>query len=145
MTGECIWKHTSGITFILSLIHAERTGSVPRDWAHLPLCQAVCGGPYNVHGGDAWYHDQASSCSYRQAHSHLCYCCHGISYARVSLQWVLFSFPVFFYVVEGQSLQLFFWLCFTALVRLPHLYANFVAEQYVSVFAISLPYTNPSK
>lgn len=33
----------------------------------------------------------------------------------------------------------------TALVRLPHLYANFVAEQYVSVFAISLPYTNPSK
>uniref|UniRef100_A0A3Q3LGQ6 TSC complex subunit 2 n=1 Tax=Labrus bergylta TaxID=56723 RepID=A0A3Q3LGQ6_9LABR len=32
-----------------------------------------------------------------------------------------------------------------ALVRLPHLYANFVAEQYVSVFAISLPYTNPSK
>lgn len=35
--------------------------------------------------------------------------------------------------------------CFIALVRLPHLYANFVAEQYVSVFAISLPYTNPSK
>lgn len=34
---------------------------------------------------------------------------------------------------------------FIALVRLPHLYANFVAEQYVSVFAISLPYTNPSK
>uniref|UniRef100_A0A8C2ILL4 Tuberin n=1 Tax=Cyprinus carpio TaxID=7962 RepID=A0A8C2ILL4_CYPCA len=28
---------------------------------------------------------------------------------------------------------------------LPQLYANFVAEQYVSVFAISLPYTNPSK
>ncbi|XP_056443146.1 tuberin isoform X2 [Gadus chalcogrammus] len=33
----------------------------------------------------------------------------------------------------------------STLVRLPHLYANFVAEQYVSVFAISLPYTNPSK
>ncbi|XP_064414804.1 tuberin isoform X2 [Latimeria chalumnae] len=33
----------------------------------------------------------------------------------------------------------------SSLVRLPHLYANFVAEQYVSVFAISLPYTNPSK
>ncbi|KAF0037705.1 hypothetical protein F2P81_010579 [Scophthalmus maximus] len=32
----------------------------------------------------------------------------------------------------------------STLVRLPHLYANFVAEQYVSVFAISLPYTNPS-
>ncbi|KAM9314058.1 tuberin isoform 2-T2 [Pholidichthys leucotaenia] len=33
----------------------------------------------------------------------------------------------------------------STLVRLPHLYANFVAEQYVSVFAISLPYTNPFK
>ncbi|XP_068606773.1 tuberin isoform X2 [Brachionichthys hirsutus] len=33
----------------------------------------------------------------------------------------------------------------STLVRLPHLYANFVAEQYVSVFAISLPYTHPSK
>uniref|UniRef100_A0A8K9VFA3 Tuberin n=1 Tax=Oncorhynchus mykiss TaxID=8022 RepID=A0A8K9VFA3_ONCMY len=33
----------------------------------------------------------------------------------------------------------------STLVRLPHLYAYFVAEQYVSVFAISLPYTNPSK
>ncbi|XP_047220193.1 tuberin isoform X3 [Girardinichthys multiradiatus] len=33
----------------------------------------------------------------------------------------------------------------STLVRLPHLYGNFVAEQYVSVFAISLPYTNPSK
>uniref|UniRef100_A0A672YN92 Tuberin n=1 Tax=Sphaeramia orbicularis TaxID=375764 RepID=A0A672YN92_9TELE len=42
--------------------------------------------------------------------------------------------------------NMFFHLfCFVALVRLPHLYANFVAEQYVSVFAISLPYTNPSK
>ncbi|XP_041433937.1 tuberin isoform X1 [Xenopus laevis] len=33
----------------------------------------------------------------------------------------------------------------STLVRLPHLYANFAAEQYASVFAISLPYTNPSK
>ncbi|XP_073414500.1 tuberin isoform X5 [Dendrobates tinctorius] len=33
----------------------------------------------------------------------------------------------------------------STLVRLPHLYGNFAAEQYVSVFAISLPYTNPSK
>nr|XP_032828475.1 tuberin isoform X1 [Petromyzon marinus] len=31
------------------------------------------------------------------------------------------------------------------LVRLPHLYTNFVAEQYISVFAISLPYTNSFK
>lgn len=35
--------------------------------------------------------------------------------------------------------------CVTALARLPHLYRNFAAEQYASVFAISLPYTNPSK
>ncbi|XP_072125170.1 tuberin isoform X5 [Mobula birostris] len=33
----------------------------------------------------------------------------------------------------------------STLVRIPPLYANFVAEQYVSVFAISLPYTNPFK
>ncbi|KAM9304880.1 tuberin [Gastrophryne carolinensis] len=33
----------------------------------------------------------------------------------------------------------------STLVRLPHLYGNFAAEQYASVFAISLPYTNPSK
>ncbi|PIO24168.1 hypothetical protein AB205_0168270, partial [Aquarana catesbeiana] len=32
----------------------------------------------------------------------------------------------------------------STLVRLPHLYGNFAAEQYASVFAISLPYTNPS-
>lgn len=32
-----------------------------------------------------------------------------------------------------------------ALARLPQLYRNFAAEQYASVFAISLPYTNPSK
>ncbi|KAK2097357.1 hypothetical protein P7K49_022808 [Saguinus oedipus] len=36
-------------------------------------------------------------------------------------------------------------LCCAALARLPHLYRNFAAEQYASVFAISLPYTNPSK
>uniref|UniRef100_Q61037-4 Isoform C of Tuberin n=1 Tax=Mus musculus TaxID=10090 RepID=Q61037-4 len=33
----------------------------------------------------------------------------------------------------------------STLARLPHLYRNFVPEQYASVFAISLPYTNPSK
>ncbi|CAI9561842.1 unnamed protein product [Staurois parvus] len=33
----------------------------------------------------------------------------------------------------------------STLVRLPHLYGNFAAEQYASVFAISLPYTNPSR
>lgn len=35
--------------------------------------------------------------------------------------------------------------CVLALARLPHLYRNFAVEQYASVFAISLPYTNPSK
>ncbi|XP_073884645.1 tuberin isoform X9 [Macaca fascicularis] len=33
----------------------------------------------------------------------------------------------------------------STLARLPQLYRNFAAEQYASVFAISLPYTNPSK
>ncbi|NXW85360.1 TSC2 protein, partial [Alopecoenas beccarii] len=33
----------------------------------------------------------------------------------------------------------------STLARLPHLYRNFAVEQYASVFAISLPYTNPSK
>ncbi|XP_037363681.1 tuberin isoform X4 [Talpa occidentalis] len=33
----------------------------------------------------------------------------------------------------------------STLARLPHLYRNFAAEQYASVFAIALPYTNPSK
>ncbi|CAH1794876.1 unnamed protein product [Owenia fusiformis] len=31
------------------------------------------------------------------------------------------------------------------LIRVPKLYANFVEEQYMSVFAIALPYTNPFK
>ena len=42
---------------------------------------------------------------------------------------------------SGPSLA----LLVAALARLPHLYRNFAAEQYASVFAISLPYTNPSK
>ncbi|XP_064594447.1 tuberin-like isoform X2 [Liolophura sinensis] len=33
----------------------------------------------------------------------------------------------------------------SSLVRLPKLYANFVEDQYMSVFAIALPYTNPFK
>ncbi|XP_078690983.1 tuberin-like isoform X3 [Branchiostoma floridae x Branchiostoma belcheri] len=33
----------------------------------------------------------------------------------------------------------------SGLIRLPHLYANFVEEQYMSIFAIALPYTNPFK
>lgn len=43
--------------------------------------------------------------------------------------------------------DLYCFCCWTvaALARLPHLYRNFAAEQYASVFAISLPYTNPSK
>ncbi|XP_046568318.1 tuberin-like [Haliotis rubra] len=33
----------------------------------------------------------------------------------------------------------------SSIVRLPNLYANFVEDQYMSVFAIALPYTNPFK
>ncbi|XP_068103396.1 tuberin [Hyperolius riggenbachi] len=33
----------------------------------------------------------------------------------------------------------------STLVRLPHLFGNFAETQYASVFAISLPYTNPSR
>ena len=36
--------------------------------------------------------------------------------------------------------------CFlSGIVRLPKLYTNFNNEQYLSVFAIALPYTNPFK
>lgn len=31
------------------------------------------------------------------------------------------------------------------IVRLPKMYANFVEDEYMSVFAIALPYTNPFK
>lgn len=34
---------------------------------------------------------------------------------------------------------------FAALTRLPKVYANFVGDQYMSVFAIALPYTSPFK
>ncbi|KAK7507156.1 hypothetical protein BaRGS_00001091 [Batillaria attramentaria] len=33
----------------------------------------------------------------------------------------------------------------SSIVRLPKLYANFVEEQYMSVYAIAIPYTNPFK
>ncbi|XP_035825381.1 tuberin isoform X2 [Aplysia californica] len=33
----------------------------------------------------------------------------------------------------------------SSIVRIPKLYANFVEDQYMSVFAIALPYTNPFK
>lgn len=47
--------------------------------------------------------------------------------------------------VSAQPPGLSLALLVAALARLPHLYRNFAAEQYASVFAISLPYTNPSK
>lgn len=84
-------SHTTELKLahFLIFLSAERAGPVPWDWPHLPLCQAVRSGPYNVHGGDAWHYDQASPCSYCQAHPHICHGCHGISYAWVPLQWVL--------------------------------------------------------
>lgn len=87
-------SHTTGwaLTNYLIFLSAERACSVPWDRPHLPLCQAVCSGPNDVHGGDAWHYDQASPCSYCQTHPHICHCCHGISYAWVPLQWVLKAF-----------------------------------------------------
>lgn len=35
--------------------------------------------------------------------------------------------------------------CVAALTRLPKVFASFVEDQYMSVFAILLPYTNPSR
>jgi tuberous sclerosis protein 2 len=37
------------------------------------------------------------------------------------------------------------WYFFAGIVRIPRMYANFVEEEYLSVFAIALPYTNPFK
>lgn len=37
------------------------------------------------------------------------------------------------------------WCLFVGIVRIPRMYANFVEEEYLSVFAIALPYTNPFK
>ena len=37
------------------------------------------------------------------------------------------------------------YLSSTGIVRLPKMYANFVEDEYMSVFAIALPYTNPFK
>lgn len=34
---------------------------------------------------------------------------------------------------------------FSVLSRLPKVFSNFVADQYMAVFAITLPYTNPFK
>ena len=36
-------------------------------------------------------------------------------------------------------------ICLLDIVRLPKMYANFVEDEYMSVFAIALPYTNPFK
>lgn len=45
----------------------------------------------------------------------------------------------------GRSLHYLMSEIISGLIRLPQLYANFVEEQYMSVFAIALPYTNPFK
>lgn len=38
-----------------------------------------------------------------------------------------------------------FFCTFSVLSRLPKVFSNFVADQYMAVFAITLPYTNPFK
>lgn len=45
-------------------------------------------------------------------------------------------------ILDKYCMYFFFIL---GIVRIPQLYANFVEEQYMSVFAIALPYTNPFK
>lgn len=83
-----------GLFLSLSLLHflsphlfpSEGAGAVSGDRPHLSLCQAMCGGPYHVHSGDARHYDQAAACTHCQAHTHLCHCCHGIAYAGVFIQ-----------------------------------------------------------
>jgi hypothetical protein len=53
-----------------------------------------------------------------------------------------FSYVLYF---ESQLPVNFLCFCITALTRLPKVFASFVGDQYMSVFAISLPYTNPFK
>lgn len=45
--------------------------------------------------------------------------------------------------IEFMSLCLVFLLPSTALVYLPKLYVEFTEEQFLSIFAIAVPYTNP--
>lgn len=44
-----------------------------------------------------------------------------------------------------QSLTNLKRVCVSALTRLPKVFASFIGDQYMSVFAILLPYTNPFK
>ncbi len=39
----------------------------------------------------------------------------------------------------------FLWLIYTGLIWFPTLYASFVEDQYMSIFAVALHYTNPFK
>lgn len=43
------------------------------------------------------------------------------------------------------NLHYLMFTCLSALLHLPKVYANFTSEQYMSVFAIAIPYTNPFK
>ena len=75
-------------------------------------------------------------------------CCPRVRVARLALDTqhrTLVPSPVMAVDTCAQPSGPSLALLVAALARLPHLYRNFAAEQYASVFAISLPYTNPSK
>lgn len=55
-------------------------------------------------------------------------------------KYILLLLVSIVYAIFGQGNILL-----PGLIRLPQLYMNFVEEQYMSVFAIALPYTNPFK
>lgn len=48
-------------------------------------------------------------------------------------------------ILPATIYYIFPFVFIAALTRLPKVFASFVGDQYMSVFAISLPYTNPFK
>lgn len=83
--------------------------------------------------------------------SHCCYC---YTCSRVLVQWVQPIFMIFdckllifkiiiFNFARQKIFRLI--LIFSALTQLPMVYASFVDKQYLSIFAITSPFTNPFK
>lgn len=70
----------------MSFSPSEGPGAVSGEGSDLPVCQAVCGGPDHVHGGDARHHDQTAARPHRQAHAHLGNRRHGFTHAGVPVQ-----------------------------------------------------------
>lgn len=47
--------------------------------------------------------------------------------------------------IDLWNIYIYIYCFITALTRLPKVFASFIGDQYMSVFAILLPYTNPFK